>query len=122
MADTESTGAAPVVLLNNPSPVARAMSRIKAGQADTFAAIEKGELGPTPPSPKVTKVVEVLENDTPDPEAPEPETAPDDAEVEADAVKVDAEPGGDKVDAETSKRIAAVQKAEQRSREKVASE
>jgi hypothetical protein len=110
-------------LLSGPSAQAQAQARIRAGRADTLAALQGGNLAAPPAKPPAPKA----EVEKP---APELEAKPDVADVEdaADAADAGGEVKADEVakdpavDAETAKRLDSIAKAEKRSRDKIAAD
>jgi hypothetical protein len=114
------SSATPTQPINAPTQSGRVADRIRAGRADTLAALTSGKFddAPVEAPPAKAEPAKVSTEDAP----PEPETTSEDVEADAPAEAPSPAPGGDKPDAETSKRLAAVQNAEKRAREKVAAE
>jgi hypothetical protein len=107
-----SARAAVPELLKGPSPVAQAQARIRAGRASTLAALESGKLEPEADAADETET-----------ETDVDQVAETGVELEAKADKPVAEPTLDaKKDTEVEKRLASVQAAEKRSRDKIAAE
>lgn len=104
-------------LLKTPGPIARAQSRIRAGRADTLAALEAGaESAPTMAEPKPVEKAASSDVEV-EPETTEAHVDEPDTEAKPEE-KVEAAP----TDPESTKRLASIQAAEKRSREKVAKE
>jgi hypothetical protein len=104
------TAAAPE-LLSGPGRVAQAQARIRAGRAETLAALEGGKVTDEPAKP-AAPAVEAPKQDA----APaEVEAAPADPEVEVPEVVAETDP-------ESAKRLATIQTAEKRARDKIAKE
>jgi hypothetical protein len=115
---TNGTPRSPTVL-PAPSNAARAAARIRAGRAQTLAALESGNdlnVEAAPEAVAAAKAPAPVESPAVDEREVEAVETTDDAEVE------DAPPARVEVDAESSKRLATIQAAEKRSREKIAKE
>lgn len=109
-------------LVNVPTAATAAANRVRAGRADTLAALLSGKLDDAPASQSAPPAKAEPPPASTEAAQPEPETASEDVEADAPAETPSPAPGGDKPDAETVKRLAAVQAAEKRSREKLAAE
>lgn len=105
-------------ILPGPGRVAQAQSRIKAGRAEALAALAS-ELDAPAQAAKPAETKPLVSDASPDnaESSPSDEVDDDASETPTPAKSVEAKP-----DSETSKRLAAVQAAEKRSREKVAAE
>ncbi len=96
------------------------MGRIRAGRADTLAALEAGKLADEPKAPVEEKPAGGEQS--PEPEVkPEPEQ-PAEPEVEEEESEEKPEPVETSTDPEQAKRLATIQAAEKRSREKIEKE
>lgn len=108
-------------LLSGPGRAERAASRIRASRAETMAALERGDLSDKPATPK-TEAAAPESKPAPTTEAPPAEPAEPSEETPAEPAESTEKGGGEKPDPETAKRLASVQAAEKRSREKLAAE
>jgi hypothetical protein len=105
-------------LLPGPSAQAQAQARIRAGRADTLAALQGG--GSTDAKPVVKP--EPAKVDAKPDLTPELDTPELDEDKGTETEPAEPEKGEPAVDAETAKRLDAVAKAEKRSRDKIAAD